>query len=775
MLELLQEFSDSVDSDISAHIRVVQEEVDSTSQGDPDRAELLNDLGRAHQSRYDQTHSVEDITSAIRAYDDSIRCLPSDCSAIERAEYLNDLATALRDLFDVSPSIEVIDHSIEKFEEAVAYADEANDPDRYLYFYNLGNALEERVQITNQMEDLDRTITAYEKACNFSPRDEIEKLVYYNHLGGALLIRFERRRSTKDLDEAVAAYEQAVQYAEDSSERSLYLSQLGHTLHLRSEAHNSSADLYKALEYFDLAIGSVVNVQYSANITGSFADALQLLFRRTGDVESLNRAISLYRHAVTVSSLEDINYDVCRCNLGNALQRRYLWSGSMDDLEGAMDEYDAALKASRDTGNAVHILTGFGMAKRHRFLHDGLNETIRYLNEAIDLFVLALANAPPGHNVRAICLHNLGSALLSRFELINSPQDHNQARKYHSEALKYASNLEGDLNRGRYSHSLALVLFKAYFLSQKGDTELLDEAISLYDEALRCTSSSQPEYAVYLISFGQALKSRYDHASPNNPKDLKKSTEAFNLACYSSAASPTVRVVAVLCLAQQLEEVSCALANRALQTAIELLPSIASYNLWWIDRQYNMTGCLWLASIATAVALSAGEDPATAACLLDAGRGIILGRLLDLRGDITALRTDLAEKHRSLTAILDPEFLGSDLTAFTAAELMDMRHQAAVQFDLLKNEIRQQQGFEDFAMPITPQDLMDQASSGPIVLINVHSSRSDVFLITSQTIVTEPLPNITIESMKPLVENFHQSIQRVIQGHQLGRYELNHN
>ena len=752
--------------DLDDDVRMAQEAVDSTSETDPDRAEVLNDLGRALQSRYNQTHYIEDINHAVQAYDDCIKCLRRGCPVIERAEYMNDLATALIDLFDITSSIETIDRAIGTFEESVALAVEANDPERYIYFHSLGNALEERIQITNQLTDLNRAITVYEIACNLSPGDAIDKPLYHNNLGGALVDRFEKEGTKRDLDDAVAAYEEALNFAgEGIPKRSLYLDNLAYALHSRSEAINSNDDLDRALQVFEEAVSLVQNDRDCARFSGNFANALQLLFRRTGEIEALNRAISLYDDTIRVSSTDDISMH--RNNLGNALQRRYAWSGSLDDLERAIGEYEAALEASSASSNPARLLTDFGMAKRRIFQHYDSDGNIRYLDEAINLFTSALEHTPPGHGDRSMCLSNLGNAMLDRFELTHSLEYLGQATELHRNALDCMPDLEGNPDRGRFTHNLALVLSQRF--SQTGSIELLDEAIALYQVAIRCTPASQPEHAVYLISLGEALKIRYDHSIPSNPEDLKDSTAAFQRACDTRAASPTTRIVAVLCLVQQLEEGSYDIANRALQIAIELLPSTASYNLRRIDQQYNLTVYSGLASAAAAVALAAGEDPAKAACLLEGGRGVILGHLLDLRNDIINLRSDLAEKYRSLTSILDPQFPASDPLSFTPAELMDMRHQAAIQFERLKEEIRREPGFEDFAMPITPRDLMDQSHSGPIVLINVNQSRSDALLITSHSISCEPLPNLTIEIVQSRVEIFRKGLEMATQGHRRGK------
>ena len=755
-------------------VRLMEGRLSETGRDNPLRATALNDLAVALHSRYDETRNLDDIGRAVDNYDEAVKLLPPDSP--KRSEYIYELATALQDLFEVDECPATLDRAIGAFEDSIVSAEETQDPDCYLSLHGLGNALEDRIRIrkvaagveksdhpnTKQYtrEDVNRAINVYTQACDRSPLDAIDRPIYYNNLGGIYVERFEMDGDPQDLDQAECAYSEAIEIARGRGKRpALYLHNLAYALHSRSELNNSDSDLNSSLDLFAEAVKLADNDHQRATFSQDYANALQLQFRRTGRTESLNSAISYYREAINLCDSEDSQSAYARNNLGNALQRRYSWTGSSDDLKGAIEQYETLQKCCPEFSRTPRFLTGFGLAKRRLFQHDDTKSNLRYLDEAINLFTLALDYTPPGHGDRSMCVANLGIALLDRFE--ETPSDGfllDRARDLYQEALIHKSDMEGDPDRGRLSHNLGLVLFKKF--ENERVIGLLNDAISSYKEAVQCTPSIQPEHAIYLISLGEGLKSYYDHSYPRNPEYLEKSSRVFQAACESPTANPSTRIVAAIYLVQQLVESDSGyqIANRALQIAVPLLLSTASYNLRRVDQQYNLTAYSGLASTAAAIALQAGESVDNAACLLEAGRGVILGHIMDLRLQVMNLRDDLAERYLSLTTTLDPEFPPSN---DMAEEQIDERQRAALLLDQLMEEIRNEPGFEDFGRILTPQDLMDVASKGdgaPIVLINVSHYRCDAFIITASSISRRHL-DVTMSTIKEKLDIFSSNIE----------------
>ena len=760
------------------NVRLLQVALSKTEPGNPFRATAFNDLAGAFHARYEETMDPDDIRHAIEHYDQAVKLLAPDSP--NRSEYLYELATALHDLFEVDESPSTLDRAIDNFEESIVLATETHDPDCYIALNALGNALEDRIGLRNSVgesdhtdvnrADVERAVDVYKQTCDRAPSDAIDRPIYYNNLGGIYVERFEMDGDPHDLDRAERAYTEAVGLAKGRDKQpALYLHNLAYALHSRSEINNSDSDLNSALDLFAEAVKLAENDHQRATFSHNYANALQFQFRRTGRTESLNRAILYYREAIKLSDPDGGQYAYFRNNLGNALQRRYSWTGSLDDLKGAIEQYDTLQKKYPEFSRIPRFLTGLGLAKRRLFQHDDIKPNLGYLDEAIEILTLALEHAPPGHVDRSMCIANLGIALLDRFE--ETASDYgllNRAKDLYQEALHHKRDMEGDPDRGRLSHNLGLVLFKKFEI--EGDIGLLNDAISLYRQAVQCTPSSQPEQAVYLITLGEGLHAYYEHSHPKNPEYLDESTRVFQAACESPTASPSTKIVAAIYLVKQLVESgsSYQIANRALQTAISSLPSTASYNLRRVDQQYTLTAYSGLASTAAAIALQAGESADKAACLLEAGRGVILGHTLNLRLEVLNLRNDLAERYRSLTRTLDPEFPTSD---FPLGEQIDERQQAALLLDQLMEEIRHEPGFEDFGRVLTPENLMDIASKAdgaPIVMINVSQYRCDAFIITSSSITGRHL-DVTISIIEENLDSFRQNIELAAEAYKRGK------
>jgi hypothetical protein len=78
----------------------------------------------------------------------------------------------------------------------------------------------------------------------------------------------------------------------------------------------------------------------------------------------------------------------------------------------------------------------------------------------------------------------------------------------------------------------------------------------------------------------------------------------------------------------------------------------------------------------------------------------------------------------------------------------------AQEYDILLTDIRQHPGFERFLLPKTFSELLPASKDGPIIFLNLHSSRCDALVIVSHdadVVIHVPLPELThklAESMR---------------------------
>ncbi|KAF2804435.1 uncharacterized protein BDZ99DRAFT_511648 [Mytilinidion resinicola] len=165
-----------------------------------------------------------------------------------------------------------------------------------------------------------------------------------------------------------------------------------------------------------------------------------------------------------------------------------------------------------------------------------------------------------------------------------------------------------------------------------------------------------------------------------------------------------------------------------------------------------------LASMAAAVALNAEKEVQYALELLELGRCVIAGLLLELRTDISDLREQhprLATEFEILRNKLDAPSSGIGLVGDATpswTSQANRRIEADQKFNLVIAKIRDQPTFQNFLLPPTRDELMAAADQGPIVIINVSSYRCDAFLIEHHRIRVLPLPNLTEEKLNQRVQ-----------------------
>lgn len=172
-----------------------------------------------------------------------------------------------------------------------------------------------------------------------------------------------------------------------------------------------------------------------------------------------------------------------------------------------------------------------------------------------------------------------------------------------------------------------------------------------------------------------------------------------------------------------------------------------------------------MASNAAAITLCAGkeahhtlirEDIYQALQLLELGRGVIAGSLMDMRGDISDLELqhpDLAREFIFLRDQLDSPADEKSSLIFTEnmsswESRASRRRQADEQFKKLIKKIGGRRGFENFLQPPTAEELMSAADPDPIIVINLSSYRSDAFLVKHDCIRVKELPALKPEEVE---------------------------
>jgi hypothetical protein len=212
-----------------------------------------------------------------------------------------------------------------------------------------------------------------------------------------------------------------------------------------------------------------------------------------------------------------------------------------------------------------------------------------------------------------------------------------------------------------------------------------------------------------------------------------------------------------------------------LETAVELLPTMAGRHLARGHQQHALRELGGLASDAAALALidtsrSGPECVARALRLLEGGRAVLLSQALDSRSDLTDLRREhpeLAQRFIELRDMLDPPPAPALLGEGPARAARLDRHAQSKQFNAVLDQIRALPEFTSFARLPAPEELLIHAAAGPVVTFNVSDYRSDALLLSTTGVIAVHLPDLDIDTLISKVNAFHQALNAAREAHSI--------
>ena len=223
-----------------------------------------------------------------------------------------------------------------------------------------------------------------------------------------------------------------------------------------------------------------------------------------------------------------------------------------------------------------------------------------------------------------------------------------------------------------------------------GSVHHLDRAISMYEESVLRTPPDHLNRALHLSNLGEALELR------KLPDDLKRAFDVFETGANLSSAPPTIRILAAVRAARLVVDKTYQKASQLYKLAVELLPMASPVSLNMLDQENVLKKFAGLASEAAAVMLDERIPPSDVLQLLELGRGIMIGGILDIRSDVLELPDDLAQQYDNIRATLDPPMQtlqwGLDHHAITDRADPSCRQEAELRLESLTEEIRRREG-----------------------------------------------------------------------------------
>ncbi|MFC6081231.1 CHAT domain-containing protein [Sphaerisporangium aureirubrum] len=733
-----------VDADLAAvaagaEPRPLRESLSGLSPRPPGRYDDLRDQVNSLVLRYGHLGDPADLDRMIAHLERAVRTVPADQP--EHTGFLNSLGASLFDRFGRSGDPADLERAITSLERAARLA-----PGEASCLSNLGVSLLSRHLRTGDVADLDQAIEHLEEAVRLSPGEAS----YLSNLSEALRTRAEHTGEVADLDRAVDMAGRAVRTGSGGrAQKATHLANLGSAHQLRAERTGGGADLDEAITYLDQAARAVPDGHVGeVGIWSNLGNALRIRYERTGDAADLDRAVEAGRRAVRTAPRIHTDRAMALSNLANALQHRHLRHAVDTDGTPGPDHDEAADAGGPDEAAGPGDAGGPEEAPGRR---DGGD-----LDEAIGHLYAAVRGLPAGHPFLAKCLSNLALTLEMRFERGRDPVDLDEALARLEEAVRVSP--PGSVGRWNYLSNLGNAL-QARF-EHAGDLADLEEAIRHFDGIVETTPPDHPNRAAYLVNLGSALSALSDEVGDES--HLDRAVDAWRAAAELPSGVTGQRMRAALAWGRRARTPES--AADGLAAAVRLLPRLAWHGLTPATRREHLTQWPGIARAAAEAAIAAGRT-AEAVELLELGRSILWSQTLRLRTDLTALERaapELAARLVEIRRVLDAPAEDEGVPRVVAEQRMRL----AREWDDVVDRVRRLDGFAHFLRAVPYAELRRAAEGGPVVIVNVGTTRCDALIVTSgaELPLLVPLPGLHARDADHRTFTWLRALHRVESG-----------
>ncbi|KAF9767352.1 hypothetical protein IL306_000094 [Fusarium sp. DS 682] len=756
---------------LDGSIRVMQEAVRATRQEDPSRPERLAILAWSLWIRFDLKEGYEDRDNAIRALEEAIEladarpdqvCTPKFRSrslgevhkdtqearnpqetddntdvVSQRSSLMGQLAGYLLERYERASANVDLDRSIILFSKAK----ELCPTHAKLYIMILKSytkCLQYRFQLTNDIEDINLSITVEEEYLTLLPEGHPERLEQMMRLAVNITKRFSRLKKTQDIDRAQALAEQVLDEASPAhSQRASWLSTYGNIVGQRfSDTHDlkhlddavrltreavelmSDADskrphqlwgygyrlaerfgltadmndLSKAIEMMDESVKTTADARTKNLRQIILGQWLAQRFERMGDMRDLSYAIELVEEMVAGPNAQDAtSLNI----LAYCYSARYQRDGDFEDLDKSIEALQRGLgdKNSKETNPdlSIQLAVSFCLRGKDRNRQADVDYSIQKLDQVLETL-------PEQSRHRSRCLYILGQALQLRYVSFN--QDFKSTQDI-DRSIQALTEIQASLN------------------------------LEHLDAAMR-------------FQLGTSYRARYELNENPDPADRQQALGLFQ-ECFGKYLSPPLdRIEGAMQAADLLNSMSRPQeAADILKQAMSLLPALSLRSLATQDQQQVLRKIVGLASMTAAMALQSASDLYDALLLLESGRGVIASLLNETRMDMSMLEADVAsellEARHAVSALQSASKVSLssiDINGEVSLPPRDAdfksRHAAEARLLAIIEKIQSNPETRGFLQPPSQAEIMELLDNDTIIIINASVIRCDAFLINRQ-------------------------------------------
>ncbi|KAF4952489.1 hypothetical protein FGADI_6723 [Fusarium gaditjirri] len=728
--------------------------------------DLEAELGILYGLRFEQSGHSQDLSDAIVYLDQAVNAMADDYP--RRGIRFMEISKKLAQRFDKSGSL----HDINK---AIRYSNEAkntlskSDLNYFRNLHNLGVFMGRKYEQTRLVSDITDAVKTLQEAKH---GQEVNKDPQLPSLLNSLAYHLWRKSVAEscpaDLVDALGIMRDLMASRPKHMDQAMSWNVMGLILGEKASNDGSLALLDESIECFRMAAistGDTRRGQYQGNL----GDAAIKRFERTGSMADLDLAIDALQVATSLLSESRRLGPGWFTNLAQSLGKRYERTGDMRDLNGAINAARQAVDLTPE-GNRVENrknVLGFWLATRHARLADKIDielaiqhteEALAKLDEAIAAGDSSLAN--DRHEYIGNLANHYGRRYL-QFGYFKSDDLHDINKAI--ELAKEATVVDKDHpKRGAHYSDLGNWLGWRYEKTHV-DSDLSD-AVKSQQIAVASVPSNHPSKASFLLNLCRVLVFQYAKDSSNENRHLVLTCCKDGWECTNANTSTRIR------LAEQVASVYALMgdwsqASFYLEEALGLVPMLSPRSLYSTDKQFMLQSISGLGSRAAAAALSAGKDVLHALGLLESGREIINGLLMEVRQDVIEIRqhdADLAERFSRLRDELENPTSASSLSPNTSDSVLEKQarryRETEKRFKDTVEEIRACPGFSRFLLSPTREELLQAAHRGPIVVLNASANRCDAFIIRRDMLSCISLPSLNLLEVNKHMSRLQQGI-----------------
>ncbi|KAJ7095610.1 TPR-like protein [Mycena epipterygia] len=805
LLHRAKQFNDV--GDIARAVSVMEDVVQFTTDGHPDKPSMLNNLAAGLHYRFKHFGDLADLKRTVSLAEDVVHLTPEGHP--DRPAWLNNLSTALYSCFQHLGDLADLTKSVSIREDAVCLAPEGH-PDRLLRLIDLGAALRRRFEHLGNLVDLDKSVLMTENAIHLAPEGHPGKQGALTNLVGALNCRFEHLGELTDLNKSILMAEDGVRLTpEGHPEKPFLLQNLGIAFHHRFEHFGDLDDLNKSLLMAEDAVRLTPEGHPDkTSMLSNLGDALRTRFEHLGDLAALNKSVLIGEDAVRLTPDGHPRKAARLHNLGAALRCRFECLGNLADLnKSVLMRENAVCLTPEGHPDKPSMLSNLGGTLLRRFEHLG---DLADLNKSVSMREDAVRMTPEGHPDKPLWLNSLGSVLRFRFERLSELADLNRSVSIGENAVSLTP--DGHTSKPAMLNNLAVALHRRFICFHElddlnksvlmgedaicltpeghpskppmlqnlsgalcsrfehlGDLADLNKSVFIAEDAVRLMPEGHPDKPLLWYNLGRVLFHRFEHS--DDSVNLKKAIHHYTSAACSTTGLMTIRFEAALRWAHLAKMTDELVVLEAYQIALNLLPDLAWLGLSISDRHYQLLKAGKIVRDAAAVAIASGQAE-KAVEWLEQGRSIIWGQLLDLRTPMDTLKNsypELAHRLHALSArlegsgtrVIHPE--SESNTQQSLQSVANQAHQDAYERKELLKQIRELEGFSRFLLPRTISELSQAAQQGAVVILNISAERCDALILMphhNDEVIHISLPDFTPGDAESLAESHRHLVGR---------------